>query len=72
MKYTWVGENDLTAHGYVEASFRPFKLSHESTLDSVSVLLLMAIFVSDIQKDLNTVDSNLRTFLISVFFASLV
>ena len=33
-----------------QASVRPFKLAHESTLDSVSVLLLMAIFIADIHK----------------------
>ena len=29
---------------------KPFKLSHESWLDSVSVCMLMAIFVADVQK----------------------
>jgi hypothetical protein len=38
-----------------QASVKPFKLPHESWLDSVSVCTLMAIFVADIQKDMKTI-----------------
>ena len=47
---------------------KPFKLSHESWLDSVSVCMLMAIFVADVQKDL--VDDGV--FLVVVFSCGLV
>jgi hypothetical protein len=39
----------LMIYSTVQASVRPFKLSHESTLDSASVLLLMLVFVADVR-----------------------
>jgi hypothetical protein len=47
---------------------KPFKLSHESWLDSVSVCMLMAIFVADIQQSF--VDDSVL--LLVVFFCGLV
>ena len=44
-------KGDARPRPTTQASMRPFKLAHESTLDSISVLLLMAIFISDIHKD---------------------
>jgi hypothetical protein len=60
----------LLGYSNFQASYKPFKLSHESWLDSISVCILMAIFVADIQKDIDTIDD--KTFLQVVFFCGLV
>ena len=62
----------LVAYSTVQASFRPFKLRHESQLDSVCVALLVVIFGTDIQKDLSTIESNRTSLLVCVFFAAVV
>ena len=43
----------LMSYSTVQASVRPFKLPQESILDSVCVLMIMAIFAADIHKDLH-------------------
>jgi hypothetical protein len=60
----------LLAYSNLQASVQPFKLSHESWLDSVSVCMLMAIFVADVQKDIAAVDDNV--FLIVVCVCALL
>jgi hypothetical protein len=60
----------LLAYSNFQASVQPFKLSHESWLDSVSVCTLMAIFVADIQKDIDEVENNV--FLVVIYCCGLV
>ena len=48
----------LMSYSTVQASVRPFKLPQESILDSVCVLMIMAIFAADIHKDLVSIRSN--------------
>jgi hypothetical protein len=59
----------LVTYNTVHASFRPFKLHHESQLDSVCVVLLVVVFGADIQKDMSTIENN-NVFLVSVLVIS--
>jgi hypothetical protein len=61
----------VALYSTVQGSYRPFKIWHESQLDSVCVGLLLVIFAADIQTDVWEDDETLRLFLTVVFFLSL-
>ena len=56
----------------LQASIKPFKLSHETWLDSVAICILMAIFAADMAADAQKDLSDHNTFLSIVFFAGVL
>jgi hypothetical protein len=60
----------LMVYSNVQATVKPFKMAHESWLDSVCVLVVMLTFVADIQQNLPTIGNT--TFIVVVVVTGLV